>query len=167
MVCTPLLNALRVEIVAFVTREGSYHIVSLEVLQANHALLHLVMLLIIKYARQLAEVKNTVHTRRTLTIVRICRAISNIIWTAFFLVCLIRIVNSVVAEQKSATKDHDDNREDAKHYHLVILEEAQDNANPIYQPVTFMRAPDPFLDIAVISFFKVSVAHNKQDGVKG
>ena len=88
-------------------------------------------------------------------------------WTAFlFLVCLVRIVETRVTEQKSTTKDHDDNREDAKHYQLVILEQAQDDTDPIYQPVTFMRAPDPCLNIGGISFIKVCVAHYKEDGVK-
>ena len=110
MVCTPLFDALRVEVVAFVTWQGCYHIVSLEVLQADHALLHLVMLLLIKNARQLAEIDDTVHARR-LTIVRICTifCVSGLVVGTAFTISLLVNVSTRSTAQKSKTKDDKDN----------------------------------------------------------
>ena len=59
----------------------------------------------------------------------------------FAFLSLVRLVNTSITEQKSTTKDHDDNREDAKHYQLVVLEEAQYDSNPIYQPFAIMLVP--------------------------
>ena len=163
MVLTPLLDALGVEIVAFVTRERCYHIISLEVLQTDHTLFHFVKLLLVKEARQLAEIDDTVHARR-LSIVRLCTILmSNVVGAAFPF--LIRSINTSITEQKSTAKDQEDNRKDTEHYELVVLEETQDNSYPVDQPVTFMCAPYPALNIAGIFSIKVCVAHYEKYSV--
>ena len=123
MIRTPLLDALRVEIVPFVTREGCYHVISLEVFKTDHTLLHVVKLLLIEDARQLAKIEYTIHARRLTVVVRICTifSVSGLVLRAAFS-CLVGLVDTSFTAQKSATKDYDDNCEDAKHYQLIVLE---------------------------------------------